>query len=326
MGVEISVKNHELAAYMAKELMEDKLLVVIVGPTAVGKTALCVTLAQLFGTEIISADSRQFFKEMAIGTAKPTVEEMDGVVHHFVDHMSVDTPYSAGRFELDALAKAKTLFATHDTVIATGGSTLYIKGLVEGFDDMPKTPEAVRAQVIADYEEKGLEFLVKELWANDPAYADEVDLQNPQRVMRAVEVFRVSGQPMSFYRKNKLDARPFKMLKIGLEREREELYDRINRRVDIMIEQGLFEEVERLLPYREVNALQTVGYKEVFDYMDGQYDREEAIRLLKRNTRRYAKRQLTYFKKDEEFHWFHPEDEAGIVALIREHLKGEVKE
>jgi tRNA dimethylallyltransferase len=296
--------------------VQSKYLIVIAGPTAVGKTDLCVELAKHFEVPVISADSRQFFKEMSIGTAKPTIAEMQGVVHYFIDSHSIAEPFNAGAYSEEALKLIDHLFTEMDFLILTGGSGLYIKAVCEGFDEMPEIEEGTRNQLVSEYADKGLLPLLEELKMSDPVYYGQVDKANHQRILRALEVIRSTGVPFSFYRKSEKASRSFKTIKIGLERPREELYERINSRMDLMLEAGLEEEVKALLPYKNMNALQTVGYKEVFDFFDGIYDREEMIRLLKRNSRRYAKRQLTWFKKDKEYRWFNPVQKAEIIDFI----------
>lgn len=279
-------------------------LLVVAGPTAVGKTALCVQLAQHFQSEIVSADSRQFFREMSIGTAKPSSGEMQGVPHHFINSHSITQDYSAGRFEADCLQLLETLFQRHPVVILTGGSGLYLQAVTDGLDELPPADPAIRVRLQQELAELGLEHLVAELARLDPVAHARIDRQNHQRVLRAVEVCRATGQPFSSFHTGRTAAeRPFRMLKLALTREREELYTRINQRVDQMLEAGLLAEVEALLPYRHHNALQTVGYQEIFGYLDGLYDWDEAVRLLKRNTRHYAKRQLTWLRRDAEYQW-----------------------
>jgi tRNA dimethylallyltransferase len=294
----------------------------VAGPTAVGKTALCLQLAQEFNTAILSADSRQFYREMNIGTAKPTEQELAQVKHYFINTHSVTQEYSAGDFETDALVVLENLFKKKDIVILTGGSGLYIKALTAGMDAMPAIQPGLREQLQEQLEKNGLSFLLEKLEKADPVYYNQVDKANAQRIIRALEVCISSGQPYSYFRKESSTGRErsFTVLKIGLCRDRAELYHRIDARMDQMLQNGLLEEAKALYPFRQLNALQTVGYKEIFDYLEDYYPWEEAVRLLKRNSRRYAKRQLTWFKKDEEFTWFHPENTAEIIAFIQEHL------
>ncbi|PWJ35994.1 tRNA (adenosine(37)-N6)-dimethylallyltransferase MiaA [Sediminitomix flava] len=300
--------------------MKKKYLIVIVGPTAVGKTSTCVEVAKHFDTEIIYADSRQFFKEMEIGTAKPTPDEMDGIPHHFVDFLSITDDYSAGDFERDALQKINELFEKHDILILSGGSGLYVQAVCEGMDDIPADQE-IRAQIVAEYNESGLEPLVEELKEKDPEYYEVVDRQNIQRIQKAIEIIRTSGKTFTEMRLGQKAKRPFEIITVGLNRDREELYDRINLRVDLMLENGLEKEVEALKEYKHLNALQTVGYKEIFDWWDGVHDKTEAIRLLKRNSRRYAKRQLTWFRRNHDTVWFHPDQLEEIEKYIEEKTK-----
>ncbi|WP_207434469.1 tRNA (adenosine(37)-N6)-dimethylallyltransferase MiaA [Sabulibacter ruber] len=299
-----------------------KFLVVVVGPTAVGKTDFCVHLARHFQTDILSMDSRQFFKELSIGTAKPSPEEQGGVTHHFIDSHSILEEYNAGAFEEDALNLLNSLFQEHQVVIATGGSGLYVRALCEGLDEMPEILPGVREALTQQLAQDGLPTLVAQLQELDPVYAAQVDPQNPQRVVRALEVCLSSGQPYSSFRtRSKERARDFHIIKIGLNRDRQELYDRIDLRMDLMLEQGLLEEVKRMLPYRNHQALQTVGYTELFDYLDGAYPYEEAVRLLKRNSRRYAKRQLTWFNRDPEVQWFHPGQFSEVLDYIKAQMR-----
>ncbi|MES2427342.1 MAG: tRNA (adenosine(37)-N6)-dimethylallyltransferase MiaA [Bacteroidota bacterium] len=285
-----------------------KNLIVILGPTASGKTTAAIQLAQQYQTVILSADSRQFYREMSIGTAKPDADELAAAKHYFINSHSITEPFSVGDFEKQGLALLNELFKTRDTVILVGGSGLYIKALCEGFDDIPQADTAIREQLNHDFAEKGIEPLQEELKLADPVYCKEVDLNNPQRIIRALEVFRHTGLPFSSYRKATINTRPFNILKIGLDMPREVLYNRINRRVDDMVNLGLIDEAKSLIAYRHLNALNTVGYSELFDYFDGKTDLNKAIDLIKQNTRRFAKRQLTWFRKDQSIHWLAPAD------------------
>ncbi len=289
----------------------------IVGPTAVGKTAVAIYLAQHFGTEVISADSRQIYKELEIGTAKPTKSELGLVKHHFVSIKSITEDYDAGHFGRQALELIHELFKKQNHVILCGGSGLYVKAVIEGFDDMPVVAEGVRKNIIKVYEEKGLAWLQQQVEASDPDYFSIVDQKNPQRLMRALELNYSTGQPLNRFRKKGKLNHSFEIVKIGLELDREELYKRIDARMDAMIKAGLFDEALHFSSQREHNALQTVGYQEIFGYFDGRYDKEEAIRLLKRNSRRYAKRQMTWFKRDKEIKWFRPNDSDSILEMIQ---------
>lgn len=295
-------------------------MIVVVGPTAVGKTRVCIQLAEHFECDIISADSRQFYKEMLTGTAKPTVEEMRGIRHHFIDSHSVVNEFSAGRFEVAALQVLEELFNRKNVAIVTGGSGLYLQALCVGMHDMPPVPKCFRDMLYEELNVRGLDSLVDELGRADPVYFERVDKKNQQRIIRALEVCRATGRPYSSFRDDTPRKRDFKMIKIGLDLNREELFERINSRVDEMVENGLFGEAERLISYRNTYALQTVGYKEVFGFLDGNYDRDEAIRLIKRNSRRYAKRQLTWFKRDSEIRWFHPDRINEMIEYIGKHM------
>ncbi|WP_164108945.1 MULTISPECIES: tRNA (adenosine(37)-N6)-dimethylallyltransferase MiaA [Sphingobacterium] len=298
-----------------------KTLVVVVGPTAVGKTATAIFLAQHFKTEILSADSRQFYKEMTIGTAKPNFDELGSAVHHFIDSHSVDEEYSAGDYEREALALLDRLFEIHDVVIAVGGSGLFIRALTEGLDDLPKAPEGIRERLNALSEEQGLSVLKQRLQEVDPDYYAIADTDNPQRVIRALEVYEATGKPMSYYQKKIFSQRPFNVITIGLNVERSELYDRINLRVDQMIGMGLEEEAKSLIDYRYKPALLTVGYTEMFDFFDHKISFEEAVDKIKQNSRRYAKRQITWFKKYGNTTWFEPEDKDNIIGFIQARIK-----
>lgn len=295
-------------------------LIVIVGPTAVGKTKAAIALARHFQTDIISADSRQFYKEMTIGTAKPSPKELAAARHYYVDFLSIQDNYNAGDFEISAISTLEALFEKNNIAIMTGGSGLYVNAVCNGFDDMPLIPEEVRVRLNADFEQNGIEFLQKKLKVADPNYYKTVDLNNPQRLIRALEVYEHTQNPYSFYRKKETPERNFSPVFIGLDLPRNELYDRINNRVDHMIDEGLVEEVKSLLAYRNHNALQTVGYQELFDYLDNKISLSEAIELIKRNTRRYAKRQLTWFKRNEETLWYHPDDISAIIKDINKRI------
>lgn len=286
------------------------------GPTAVGKTELCLTLADKFQTEIVSCDSRQFYRELELGTAKPTPDELSRVRHHLINSLSIAEDYDVKRFEADALQVLDSIFSEKSVAILTGGSGLFADAVTKGFDEIPEVAAEIRQGLIAEYGEKGLEWLQAEVERVDPEYFEVVDRQNPQRLMRALEVFLGTGLKFSSFRQKKKTERPFHTIKIGLDRDREELYQRIDLRMDQMIAQGLFGEAESLFEKRHLNALQTVGYSEIFGYLEGSYDREESIRLLKRNSRRYAKRQLTWFRRDPEIRWFHPSQTKEILTWI----------
>ncbi|GAB3779479.1 tRNA (adenosine(37)-N6)-dimethylallyltransferase MiaA [Spirosoma horti] len=293
-----------------------KTLLVIAGPTAVGKTALCVQLAKTLKTDVISADSRQLYRELSIGTAKPTLEEMDGVRHHFIDSHSILDPVNAGRYERECLDLLDDLFRTKEVVILSGGTGLYINAVCFGLDDMPPVDPSLREQLFARLQQEGLEKLQHELRLLDPVYAQTADLQNPVRVTRALEVCLSTGEPYSSFRRRHTAERPFRSVLIALERPRDELYTRIDVRMDTMLKAGLLDEVRSLVPYRQLPALQTVGYQEVFPYLDGSYDYDEMVRLLKRNSRRYAKRQLTWFRNQGNYTWVSPEDKEEVIEAM----------
>ncbi|WP_216726591.1 tRNA (adenosine(37)-N6)-dimethylallyltransferase MiaA [Hymenobacter siberiensis] len=296
----------EILAQLAPTAADPRpVLLTIAGPTAVGKTALCVQLAQQFHTEIVSADSRQFFRELSIGTAKPTHTEMQGVPHHFIDSHSITEDYSAGRFATECLAVLGNLFQKHPLVIFTGGSGLYVQAVTDGLDELPGVPPEVRAQLHAELAAHGLPHLVAELAETDPVAHARIDQQNPQRVVRALEITRATGRPFSsFHTAGPPPENPlFRNVKVALTREREALYQRINLRVEHMQAAGLLAEVKSVLPYRHHHALQTVGYQEIFGFLDGDYDWPEAVRLLQRNTRHYAKRQMSWLRRDPAYQW-----------------------
>lgn len=284
-------------------------VIIIAGPTAVGKTAFAIALAQQLGTEIISADSRQCYREMKIGVARPSEAELAAVPHHFIATHSVTEELNAGSFEKYALHAIDNIFAKTETAVMVGGTGLYIKAFCEGIDPMPVVPPAVRNEVIAGYEQKGMIWLQKELQQKDPAFWEVAEQQNPQRLMRALEVLYATGESIMKYRTAKKTERPFRIIKIGLELPREILNERIHQRVDEMMTQGLEGEVRSLLLYRQYNALQTVGYRELFDYLDGTVSLEQAVVNIKTNTRQYAKRQMTWFRKDPDIQWMSPSPE-----------------
>lgn len=301
-------------------MADKKYLILVVGPTAVGKTNLCLNLAKKFNTEIVSCDSRQFYREMNLGTAKPSPEELQQVPHHLINSLSIEDEYDVRKFETDALEILQNIFQKNSIAIMTGGSGLYADAITKGLDEIPDVDPEIRKLIISEYEEKGLEWLQTQIQEVDPEYYEQVDRQNPQRLMRALEVFRGTGLKFSGFRVKKKAVRPFQILKVGLERNREELYQRIDLRMDQMIEAGLFDEADALFGKRHLNALQTVGYSEIFGYLEGKYDKQEAIRLLKRNSRRYAKRQLTWFRRDSEIHWFHPDQEDEIMEWVKSQI------
>ena len=299
-------------------MISPKTLIIIAGPTAVGKTDLCVKLAKLLDTEAVSADSRQFYRELAIGTAKPTTKEMNGVKHHFINSHSIQNYYSVGDFERDCLAVLEEIFQRKDVAILTGGSGMFIKMITDGIDEMPEADLVLRQNLAQRLDNEGLDVLVYELKNLDPIYYQQVDIQNTQRVLRALEVCISTGKPFSSFRKNQKAKRPFLIIKIALERPRKELYARIDKRMEMMLANGLEAEAKSVINFREHYALKTVGYREIYEHLDGEYDREEMVRLLKRNSRRYAKRQITWFKNQDEFHWFYAKNEAEIINFVRD--------
>jgi len=301
-------------------MMKQKTLIVIVGPTAIGKTALAIDIAQHFQTEIISADSRQFFKEMSIGTAKPSAEELARAQHHFINSHSIHDEVSVGSFEKEAILLLNQLYNKHAILIMAGGSGLYINAVLYGFDELPTIEDSIREKLNHRLVQDGLATLQEELKSVDPLYYAEVDIHNPQRVIRALEVFYSSGKPFSSFRKGALQSRDFKTILIGLNTEREELYQRINLRVDLMLKEGLINEVKSLQAYKHLNSLNTVGYSEIFKALDGETSIEQAVNLIKQNTRRFAKRQLTWFRKLEGINWFKPDEKEKIISFIKKEM------
>ena len=293
-----------------------KTLIVITGPTAVGKTTLCMDIAKHFGIPIINADSRQIYRELKIGTARPTDEQTQAVRHYFVGTLSLDDYYSASLFEQQVLQLLDQLFLTSDFALLTGGSMMYIDAVCDGIDDIPTIDDETRRLMKQRLADEGLEALCEELRRLDPEYYEIVDRQNPRRVVHALEICTMTGKTYTSFRRRERRQRPFSIVKIALNRPREELYERINCRVDQMMSDGLLEEAHALYPRRELNALNTVGYKELFDYLDGCWPLEEAVERIKGNTRRYARKQLTWYKKDEQIRWFHPDDKESIIDYI----------
>jgi len=294
-----------------------KTVIIIAGPTAVGKTAVALSLAKHFHTEIISADSRQCFKELKIGVARPSDEELKEVPHHFIASHSISENINAAYFEHYALGKLNELFQKHNIIVMVGGTGLYIKAFCEGLDEIPELEPDVRSRIVNAYKEKGLQWLQDEVKKKDPAFFAKGEIQNPQRMMRVLEVMESTGRSILDFRKNIKAKRDFNILKMGLELPKEELHQNINSRVDKMIKQGLVEEVKELMPYRNQNALKTVGYSEIFEYLDGKISLNEAIEEIKKNTKQYAKRQMTWFKKDKEMNWFNARQTDAIVSMAQ---------
>lgn len=301
---------------MTHTTMNTKTLIVIVGPTGSGKTDLSIRVAEHYACPIISTDSRQFYRGIPIGTAQPDNEQLERVEHHFIASHELTDDFNCGAYEVAALKRLEELFYKHDTVVAVGGSGLYVKALCEGMDDLPEVEPALRQQLSDRLKREGLEALAEQLRELDPTFYEIVDRKNPARVLRALEVCIATGKPYSALRTGVKRERPFNIVKIGVTMERAVLYERIDRRVDIMVEAGLEQEARKVYPLRHLNSLQTVGYREMFDYFDGSISRDEAIELIKRNSRRYAKRQLTWFGRDGEIEWFLPSETEKIVEYI----------
>lgn len=295
---------------------KNKTVIIVTGPTASGKTAVAIQLALHFRTEIISADSRQCFKELNIGVARPSAEELQQVKHHFIASHSIQEEVTAATFEEYALQKTKELFQQHDVVVMVGGTGLYIKAFCEGLDAIPAIEPAIRQQVINGYEEKGLPWLQEQLRQKDPLFHEKGEMQNPQRMMRALEVVEATGQSIFSFRNKEKVQRDFNILEVGMDIPKEQLHQHIHTRVDKMIAAGLVEEVRSLIPYRQLNALQTVGYAEIFGYLDGKISLEKAIEQVKTNTRQYAKRQLTWFRKDAAIQWFAPQQVGEMIEWV----------
>jgi len=298
-----------------------KTLIVIVGPTAIGKTALAIDIAKHYKTEIVSADSRQFFREMEIGTAKPNAVELAAAKHHFINSHSVTQLFSTGDFEVEALKVIENIFEKHDQAVMVGGSGLYINAVVNGLDEMPEIDFKIRAALNKQFQDEGLEIIQNQLKQHDPEYYEKVDQNNPQRMIRGLEVFLSTGKKLSSMLSSTKKQRPFNIIKIGLNTDRAKLYQSINLRVDKMMENGLLEEVKSLINYRRDNALNTVGYSELFDYLDEQVPLDVAVASIKQNTRRFAKRQLTWFRRDEDIKWFEPGKLESVINMIDQELK-----
>lgn len=293
-------------------------LIVLIGPTGVGKTELSLRIAEQFGTSIVSSDSRQLYADLKIGTAAPTPEQLARVPHHFVGTLQLTDYYSAAQYETEVLNLLDTLFLEKEVVVMTGGSMMYVDAVCKGIDDIPTVDDETRKLMLERYETEGLEHLCAELKLLDPEYYHIVDLKNPKRVIHALEICYMTGKTYTSFRTQKKKERPFRIIKIGLTRDREELYERINRRVDIMMEEGLLEEAKAVYPYKHLNSLNTVGYKEMFKYLDGEWELPFAIDKIKQNSRIYSRKQMTWFKRDEEIQWFHPDRQEEIIGYLLE--------
>ena len=300
---------------------QTKFLIIIVGPTAVGKTSLAIELAKHYQTEIISADSRQFYKETNIGTAKPSAIELAEIPHHFINSLAIEENYTAAQFEKDAIKCIEKIHQNKDIAIMAGGSGLFVRAVTDGFDELPAIDPEIRKKLNQDFEKNGIEFLQQQLKIVDPEYFNQVDLANPQRIIRSLEVYQATKTPYSTFRKGTKKDRNFTPIKIGLTLPREELYSRINSRVDEMISNGLVEEATNLFPFKHYNSLQTVGYTEIFNYLEGKTSLIEAVDKIKQNSRRLAKRQLTWFTKDPEINWFQHPDLKEVVSLIEQKIE-----
>jgi len=295
-------------------------LIVILGPTGIGKTDLSIEIAQEFNTEIISSDSRQVYKELKIGTAVPSDEQLSKVKHHFIGNKSIYDYYNASMFEFEVLDTLEILFKKYKQVVMTGGSGMYINAVCDGIDELPTIDQKLREDLIKKHEKEGIESLRMQLKMLDPVSYDKIDLKNPKRILKALEVSLQTGKPYSTFLTESKKKREFKIIKVGLQREREELYERINLRVDQMVEEGLIDEAKRYYKDRKLNSLNTVGYKELFNYFDGSITKEKAIELIKRNSRHYAKRQISWFSRDKDIVWFHPEKKESIVEFIKSNI------
>lgn len=297
-------------------MLKEKKLIVLIGPTGVGKTELSLSLAERYKTCIVSADSRQLYADLKIGTAAPTEEQLKRVKHYFVGTLQLTDYYSAARYEEEVMELLSELYTEHDTVILTGGSMMYVDAICKGIDDIPTVDNETRELMLRRYETEGLEPLCAELKLLDPEYYKVVDLKNPKRVVHALEICYMTGKTYTSFRIREQKTRPFEIIKIGLTRPREELYERINHRVDLMIEEGLVEEARKVYSYRNLNSLNTVGYKEIFNYLDGEWDLSFATDKIKQNSRIYSRKQMTWFKRDTDIHWFHPDNVTEIYSFL----------
>lgn len=300
-------------------------LIVLIGPTGIGKTDLSLNIAEHYNTEIISADSRQLYADLKIGTAAPTPEQLARVKHHFVGTLQLTDYYSAAQYEAEVMKKLDELFKRHSVIVLTGGSMMYVDAVCKGIDDIPTVDEETRKTLMQHYENVGLERLCAELKILDPEYYDIVDKKNHKRVIHALEICYMTGQTYTSFRTSRTKKRPFNIIKVGLRREREELYARINKRVDIMMEDGLLEEAKSVYQYKDLNSLNTVGYKEMFKYLDGEWELPFAIEKIKQNSRIYSRKQVTWFKRDTDITWFHPDDTDNIMSFIEERLNADKK-
>ena len=291
-------------------------LIVVVGPTGIGKSAISLKLANYYNTDIISADSRQIYKELSIGTAAPSEEELRTVRHHLVHAVSISDYYNASMFELDVMGLLERLYPEKNPIIMTGGSMLYVDAVCKGIDDLPTVDPELRKQLLAEFDENGLEALRLQLKQLDPAYYEKVDLKNPKRILHALEICLMTGKSYSSFRLETIKIRPFRIIKVGLNMEREKLYDRINQRVLKMVDQGLFDEARRVYDLKHLNSLNTVGYKEIFAHFDGLVSREEAIEQIQNNSRKYARKQITWFRRDNEITWFAPDQYDEIIQFL----------